>query len=100
MPTVLSVTLALGAFTLAKEGAIVSRMSGAWAHLISAGFVMYGTAGGFRRAQHAGGAALIGREGLGYELALHLTLFPQLWRRWLAWTSCALTRPVSAAVVV
>lgn len=28
MPTVLSVTLALGAFTLAKEGAIVSRMSG------------------------------------------------------------------------
>lgn len=29
MPTVLSVTLALGAFTLAKEGAIVSRMSGA-----------------------------------------------------------------------
>ncbi|PRW57643.1 plasma-membrane proton-efflux P-type ATPase isoform B [Chlorella sorokiniana] len=27
MPTVLSVTLALGAFTLAKEGAIVSRMS-------------------------------------------------------------------------
>jgi hypothetical protein len=29
MPTVLSVTLALGAFVLAKEGAIVSRMSGA-----------------------------------------------------------------------
>ena len=28
MPTVLSVTLALGAFVLAKEGAIVSRMSG------------------------------------------------------------------------
>jgi H+-transporting ATPase len=27
MPTVLSVTLALGAFTLAKEGAIVARMS-------------------------------------------------------------------------
>lgn len=37
MPTVLSVTLALGAFKLAKEGAIVARMSaveemaGAWA---------------------------------------------------------------------
>lgn len=30
MPTVLSVTLALGAFVLAKEGAIVSRMSGGW----------------------------------------------------------------------
>ena len=27
MPTVLSVTLALGAFRLAKEGAIVARMS-------------------------------------------------------------------------
>lgn len=27
MPTVLSVTLALGAFKLAKEGAIVARMS-------------------------------------------------------------------------
>ena len=30
MHTVLSVTLALGAFVLAKEGAIVSRMSGGW----------------------------------------------------------------------
>ena len=34
MPTVLSVTLALGAFTLAKEGAIVSRMSGGWVELL------------------------------------------------------------------
>lgn len=42
MPTVLSVTLALGAFTLAKEGAIVSRMSGAWAGLIFRGCVLDG----------------------------------------------------------
>lgn len=34
MPTVLSVTLALGAFTLAKEGSIVSRMSGGWVELL------------------------------------------------------------------
>lgn len=37
MPTVLSVTLALGAFVLAKEGAIVSRMSGGWPAALLAG---------------------------------------------------------------
>lgn len=108
MPTVLSVTLALGAFTLAKEGAIVSRMSGE----ATRSAARAGPARAWAARRTGSTKAISLRVQLRppalrpapavqfccapccariYAAAVHAALQP--WRRWLAWTSCAPTRP-------